>query len=464
MPTTPETPTLDSKAVFPTGHRNGIKCLGWSTKNKRICTQPIGQPKYKKHLVLMEELNKLPLAQRAESSLLEQAVELLLCRFHIGNDFETELEKAQQKFKDAAAAEAERQKAARQEAGRRRARRSQVEIPDSEDETPIRTFRTSTVRQSVDRQEAGRRHTGNSQATVPSLEEGSPIRASRTSTARVPTTRPSATGASPVNAPLARGGPTHTSDVSSIFARAAASGHGIRSSGNRASVTRSTPRHREVTPEYEPDEHEDEAQPEPQRRRKGHINSQQAKAAPISPPPTPATRRVSVADSEITLGRQSARHADVVATASDYEDGSDTQSGEEYSDEDEPRQPIGDGVYPMKLWDLYDRKWEALIKNGRVRGAPMGEQIPWPICTANPPSDVTMDNVRIFYINAGLGFTSGSEKALMIAEECRRWHPKSTKKIFGRHIYDGIYGPALETIYWAAQSCLKDLLAQPQVY
>ncbi|KAJ3528239.1 hypothetical protein NM208_g10294 [Fusarium decemcellulare] len=455
MPTTPETPTLDSKAVFPTGHRNGIKCLGWSIKNKRICTQPIGQPKYKKHLVLMEELNKLPLAQRAESSLLEEAVEILLCRFHIGNDFETELEKAQQKFKDAAAAEAERQKTTRQEAGRRRTRSSQVEIPDSEDETPIRTSRASTVRQSVDSEEAGRRHTRNSQIAVPNLEEGSPIRASRASTSRVPATRPSATGASLVNAPLARGAPTHTS---------AASGHGIRSSDSRASVTRSTPRHREVTLEYEPDEHKDEAPPESQRRRNGRTNSQQVKAAPTSPPPTPATRRVSVADSEMTLGRPSARRADVVAIASDYEDGSDTQSGEEDSDEDETRQPIGDGVYPMKLWDVYDRKWEALIKNGRVRGAPMGEQIPWPICTANPPSDVTMDNVRIFYINAGLGFASGSEKALMIAEECRRWHPKSTKKIFGRHIYDGIYGPALETIYWAAQSCLKELLAQPQVF
>ncbi|RBQ69172.1 hypothetical protein FVER14953_05439 [Fusarium verticillioides] len=52
----------------------------------------------------MARLNSVPLDQRADHPLLEEAVKLLLCYQHKATDFDKELEDASQKFRDAAEA------------------------------------------------------------------------------------------------------------------------------------------------------------------------------------------------------------------------------------------------------------------------------------------------------------------------------------------------------------------------
>lgn len=59
----------------------------------------------KEHDNHMVRLNSLPLWERAESQDLEEAAKLLLCRDH-KEDLSLELEKARQKFREAASEEA----------------------------------------------------------------------------------------------------------------------------------------------------------------------------------------------------------------------------------------------------------------------------------------------------------------------------------------------------------------------
>jgi hypothetical protein len=95
---------LDSKTVFPHSYREGVKCIGFSKSQGRPCNRVIGAAKVREHEHLMSRLNSVPLEQRADHPRLEEAVRLLLCFTHKHADFDTELEDASQKFRDAAEA------------------------------------------------------------------------------------------------------------------------------------------------------------------------------------------------------------------------------------------------------------------------------------------------------------------------------------------------------------------------
>lgn len=89
---------VDSKFLFPHTYRGGNKCIGWARPDRQLCSRAISQGKHLRHLLLVEQLNELSLAEQITSPLLEQAVELRLCRIHVEDYLAPELEKAQRKL------------------------------------------------------------------------------------------------------------------------------------------------------------------------------------------------------------------------------------------------------------------------------------------------------------------------------------------------------------------------------
>ena len=98
--------SLDSEVIFASSYRKGaVKCIGHAKSKSRGCNRSISQANVKEHDNHMVRLNSLPLWERAESQDLEEAAKLLLCRDH-KEDLSLELEKARQKFREAASEEA----------------------------------------------------------------------------------------------------------------------------------------------------------------------------------------------------------------------------------------------------------------------------------------------------------------------------------------------------------------------
>ncbi|KAH7188341.1 uncharacterized protein B0J16DRAFT_318011 [Fusarium flagelliforme] len=122
-------PSLDPKVIFASCYRKGPRCIGNAKSKGRTCDRSIGQAKMVQHNNHMMKLNSLPLRKRAESPVLVEATRLLLCHDHIPSDLSCELEKAKQKFRDAADAEAKNE----DEDGTKKPLEDQREADEKED-------------------------------------------------------------------------------------------------------------------------------------------------------------------------------------------------------------------------------------------------------------------------------------------------------------------------------------------
>ncbi|UPK89877.1 hypothetical protein LCI18_000812 [Fusarium solani-melongenae] len=344
---------VDSKFLFPHTYREGNKCIGWSKSNRRLCNNPISQGKHLRHLLLMEQLNELSIAEQISSPLLEQAVELRLCHIHLKNYLGPELEKAQRKL--------------------------MVAMDDSERQGAAQAFNDYI-----------------SPACTPAIRH----QQIRVAEARIPPTGPL-----PPHPAVRFWEPTH------VY-------------GNQL----------------------------------GGQSHPWARGVPLTPPTSLPSPRDNTPDSDVTIGRSMNSTSATIYIPSDSGDGSTSDDDDDDSSEDEG--PVGSNsrVYQMRFWDRYDKKWDSLEDNGRIRGKALEEQIPWPVYGKSYP---TPENVEAFYHDAFIGFATRSDRILVMGNECRRWAPKNLKKVLGKRIFKGMFAETLQMIYSVARSCHDRLISEP---
>ncbi|KAJ4229838.1 hypothetical protein NW759_003206 [Fusarium solani] len=431
---------VDSKFLFPHTYREGNKCIGW-TKSRRYCNNPISQGKHLRHLLLMEQLNELSLAEQITSPLLEQAVELRLCYKHLENHLAPELEKAQRKLM-IALDDSEGQGAAQDQPARARGRLPENTSPVSRPVVPAATPRNPITRVSTAHIPAAR---------TPRVHFTSSTRSSvgEPSAAYAPSLRPAtARRAAPVRSPAAR--PPAVNDYISPAYTQAIRPQQVRVAEARIPPTGPLPPHPAVR-FWEPT-HEYVNQ-------LGGQSHLWARAEPLTPPTSLPSPRDDTPDSDVTIGRSMDSTAATIYIPSDSEDGSTSDDDDDDSSEDEGPADSSSRVYPMRFWHRYDKKWDSLEDNGRVTGKALEEQIPWPVYGNSYP---TPENVEAFYHDAVIGFAARSDRILVMGNECRRWAPKNLKKVLGKRIFKGMFAETLQMIYSVARSCHDRLISDSE--
>ncbi|KAL2693748.1 hypothetical protein Neosp_000311 [[Neocosmospora] mangrovei] len=434
---------VDSKFLFPHTYREGNKCIGW-TKSRRYCNNPISQGKHLRHLLLMEQLNELSLAEQITSPLLEQAVELRLCHKHLGNHLAPELEKAQRKL-TIALDDSEEQGATQDQPARTRTR-----LPEN---APV-------ARPAVPDAPPHNRATRVPTAHIPTARTP---RVRFTSSTRGPADEPSAAYApspraatarrvAPVRSPAAR--PLAVSDYISPAYTPAIRPQQIHVGQARIPPTGPLPPHSAVR-FWEP-AHEYGNQ-------LGGLSHPWARAEPLTPPTSLPSPRDDTPDSDVTIGRPMNSMNSMNSTAatiyipSDSEGESASDDDDDDSSEDEEPANTNGRVYPMGFWHRYDKKWDSLEDNGRITGKALEEQIPWPVYGKSYPTE---ENVKAFYHDAVIGFSARSDRILVMGNECRRWAPKNLKKVLGKRIFKGMFAETLQMIHFVARSCHDSLISE----
>ncbi|KAJ4169915.1 hypothetical protein NW754_006060 [Fusarium falciforme] len=409
---------VDSKFLFPHTYREGNKCIGW-TKSRRYCNNPISQGKHLRHLLLMEQLNELSLAEQITSPLLEQAVELRLCYKHLENHLAPELEKAQRKLM-IALDDSEGQGVAQDQPARTSTRLPENVTPVARPGVPAAPPRNPTTRAPT--------------AHIPA--------------ARTPRVRFTSFTRSPAGEPSAAYALSPRPDT----ARRAAP---VRSPAARPPAARPPAVNDYISPAYT-----QAIRPTP--KLSGLNKSVLQRLASlllglcllIQPLPSP---RDDTPDSDVTVGRSMNSTAATIYIPSDSEDGSASDDDDDDSSEDEGPADSNSRVYTMRFWHRYDKKWDSLEDNGRVTGKALEEQIPWPVYGNSYP---TPENVEAFYHDAVVGFTARSDRILVMGNECRRWAPKNLKKVLGKRILKGMFAETLQMIYSVARSYHDRLISE----
>ncbi|KAJ4198243.1 hypothetical protein NW755_000929 [Fusarium falciforme] len=434
---------VDSKFLFPHTYREGNKCIGW-TKSRRYCNNPISQGKHLRHLLLMEQLNELSLAEQITSPLLEQAVELRLCYKHLENHLAPELEKAQRKLM-IALDDSEGQGVAQDQPARTSTRLPENVTPVARPGVPAAPPRNPTTRAPTAHIPAAR---------TPRVRFTSFTRspAGEPSAAYALSPRPdTARRAAPVRSPAARppaARPPAVNDYISPAYTQAIRPQQIRVAEARIPPARPLPPHPAVrfwepTHEYG---NQLGGQPHPW-----------ARSEPLTPPTSLPSPRDDTPDSDVTVGRSMNSTAATIYIPSDSEDGSASDDDDDDSSEDEGPADSNSRVYTMRFWHRYDKKWDSLEDNGRVTGKALEEQIPWPVYGNSYP---TPENVEAFYHDAVVGFTARSDRILVMGNECRRWAPKNLKKVLGKRILKGMFAETLQMIYSVARSYHDRLISE----
>ncbi|KAI8671596.1 hypothetical protein NCS57_00635400 [Fusarium keratoplasticum] len=430
---------VDSKFLFPHTYREGNKCIGW-TKSRRYCNNPISQGKHLRHLLLMEQLNELSLAEQITSPLLEQAVELRLCYKHLENHLAPELEKAQRKLM-IALDDSERQGAAQYQPARTRTRLPENTAPVSRPEVPSVPPRSPTTRIPTAHIPAAR---------TPRVRFTSSARrpAGEPSAAYAPSPRPAtARRATPVPSPVAR--PPAVNDYISPAYAPGIRPQQIRVAEARIPPTGPLPPHPAIRFWEPASEYGNQL---------GGQSHPWARIEPLTPPTSLPSPRDDTHDSDVTVGRSMNSTAATIYIPSDSEvESASNDDDDDDSSEDEGPADANSRVYPMGFWHRYDKKWDSLEDNGRVIGKALEEQIPWPVYGNSYP---TPENVEAFYHDAVIGFTARSDRILVMGNECRRWAPKNLKKVLGKRIFKGMFAETLQMIYSVARSCHDRLISE----
>ncbi|KAJ4261909.1 hypothetical protein NW757_000181 [Fusarium falciforme] len=436
---------VDSKFLFPHTYREGNKCIGW-TKSRRYCNNPISQGKHLRHLLLMEQLNELSLAEQITSPLLEQAVELRLCYKHLENHLAPELEKAQRKLM-IALDDSEGQGVAQDQPARTSTRLPENVTPVARPGVPAAPPRNPTTRAPTAHIPAARTPRVSRRQRMPLALAQTQLAVPRpfvvqlldlqlldlqlsTTTFHRPT--PKLSGLHPSY-------PAYTQAIRP---------QQIRVAEARIPPARPLPPHPAVrfwepTHEYG---NQLGGQPHPW-----------ARSEPLTPPTSLPSPRDDTPDSDVTVGRSMNSTAATIYIPSDSEDGSASDDDDDDSSEDEGPADSNSRVYTMRFWHRYDKKWDSLEDNGRVTGKALEEQIPWPVYGNSYP---TPENVEAFYHDAVVGFTARSDRILVMGNECRRWAPKNLKKVLGKRILKGMFAETLQMIYSVARSYHDRLISE----
>ncbi|KAF4975036.1 hypothetical protein FZEAL_8128 [Fusarium zealandicum] len=529
----------ESSSVFPHAHRGGTKCIGWVSRYARLCERPIGKGRFQEHEKLLRELNELPIAERADSELLVQAVSQILCHNHVHNDLDKQVTKAQGIFRDAAAEEAAAEEAAAKAAKAAEDQRIQAAIQQvlsdesrytrqtilaRQSQAPVQTPRAPTVRALTARASTTRAST----AQTPALPGPSTYITTPHETTARPVTRHqdyapvqySQVKTRPQSQTKAREPAAHPraprQDFTTVYYEQAVSQpepqpH-VREKAARPSArqqryapayidpreaqvqpqpqivkssVRPVARYQEPTPEYSgrtgrqsrylsqvqtPDaspsvryraltpEYDDLDEVEPQPQARTRKNKQQVKASRLTPPASPDSRRVSIADTEVPVGRYAAPRANVVYNESNSEDSvSEDDSVQDGSDYDEPEQLSDNEMDPQELWFAYNDKWKVLVKEGPTPGARLEDEMPWPVFSGKMV-DVNAFNVRAFFEGVCAGFSNKKAFNKMISKETDRWEPSNITEVLGRDPFGGMYRAYFQVIHEVAEKCMDELL------
>ncbi|RSL61278.1 hypothetical protein CEP54_006329 [Fusarium duplospermum] len=435
---------VDSKFLFPHTYREGNKCIGLAKSRGQLCNNTISQRKHATHLSLMEQLNQLSLAEQITSPLLVQAVELRLCSKHLKNNLATELEKAQRKL-TIVMGDAEEQRAAQDQPARTHGR-----LPRSTDlasraraeDAFTNVRKTPPTRVSTVYPPAAR---------TPRVHFTPSTRgpAGEPSAGHTPSPRPAAARhAAPARDPAVR--PPAVNDYTSRAHAPAIRPQQIRVAEARVPPPAPLPPHLafrfwEHTPEY--------GNP------LGGRSHRWARAEPLTPPTGLPSPRDDTPDSDVTVGRYTNMNTAAATNYIPSDSESESSSDDSYDDssEDEGPENANSRTYPMRFWHRYDKKWDSLEDNGRVKGKALEEQIPWPVYGKNYP---TPENVEAFYRDAVVGFSARSDRVLVIGNECRRWAPKNLKKVLGKRIFKGMFAETLQMIYSVARGYHDRLISE----
>ncbi|KAF7562018.1 hypothetical protein G7046_g2125 [Stylonectria norvegica] len=354
MPPTTNAKIWKAEEVLPKADQTTKKCKGYATSKRRPCEKPIGKPRIRRYLDILDKLSHMTRLQAMESPLLKEAALESLCVHHV-HEADDLVKKWKASIKEAEAEEAKKLK---------------EELQKRMNST-IRAMKTNKVK-------SNEKIKSNDKVAKPS-----------------PT----------LLAPAAK---------------------------------------------------------EPRKvSQRDDIRSQQKVYSLPSPPPSPAARRVSEAPA-------SYRRPTVPVVVEDSDDETaghnpinDRDLGMEDSDDDETDDDSAeekDTDHAANTWMAYETKWVVLEQYGRVRGIPVEDQIPWPVSSGRA-RDVNADEVRAFFNLAAPRYTTKVSLVRMILTEYDRWEAKSVKKMFGRHIFDGMFAKELKTIFEVVQQCTQEVVS-----
>ncbi|KAM0562092.1 hypothetical protein ACHAPJ_002536 [Fusarium lateritium] len=200
-----------------------------------------------------------------------------------------------------------------------------------------------------------------------------------------------------------------------------------------------------------------------------------ASAKSLAPPAISAVRHDARADNEATVSSKPLTHLTQTLAVlldsescydfesdfefwydsesdSESESGSDSQSDSELdgSTGSSAEKSSHGNTQAKGAWALYNAKWKALAEYGIERGAPIQGQIPWPVSSGRL-DDVNEAEVRAFFKSIVTNPKTGSKVGPMLLKECNRWERSNLRDTFGRRIFKSVYGPTLKMIREVAQ-------------